>query len=375
MQPHHYKHRILVAVSGLSPQILTETLFGLATTAKNPFIPTQIYLITTSTGANSAKLNLLDNNTGKFYAFCKDYQLNHIQFTPDNILTIKNASGQELDDIRTPEENEAAADFITNIIRSVTEDADTAVHVSIAGGRKTLGYYIGYALSLFGRDQDRLSHVLVSQGYEGHPEFYYPTPKTDIIQTRDTPPKPLDTSKAKVTLAEIPFIRMRQDIPRKLLNGKAGFLETVQLARKAELPPKLIINKSDKTIFASDESIKLSDSLFAFYCWLLEHTVNHQVALEKPLENGDPNKEYKDQYLQLYRSISGELRDIDATEKGLEKGMESKFFSEKVSRINKKLEDALGQRLADPYKIASTRNKKKGSMLYSTQLTIEQLKI
>jgi CRISPR-associated protein (TIGR02584 family) len=28
------------------------------------------------------------------------------------------------------------------------------------GERKTMGFYVGYALSLFGRAQDRLSHVI-----------------------------------------------------------------------------------------------------------------------------------------------------------------------------------------------------------------------
>ena len=43
-----------------------------------------------------------------------------------------------------------------------------------------MGYYLGYALSLFGRSQDRLSHVLVSDGYEGHPEFYYPSKNSKV---------------------------------------------------------------------------------------------------------------------------------------------------------------------------------------------------
>jgi CRISPR-associated protein (TIGR02584 family) len=35
--------------------------------------------------------------------------------------------------------------------------------MSIAGGRKTMGFYAGYALSLYGRAQDRMSHVLVEE--------------------------------------------------------------------------------------------------------------------------------------------------------------------------------------------------------------------
>ena len=43
------------------------------------------------------------------------------------------------------------ADAITALVRALTADPGSAVHASIAGGRKTMGFYLGYALSLFGR--------------------------------------------------------------------------------------------------------------------------------------------------------------------------------------------------------------------------------
>ena len=55
--------------------------------------------------------------------------------------------GKRLDDIVTPKQNEAAADYITDIVNNLTRDEDSAIHVSIAGGHKTMGYYLGYALS------------------------------------------------------------------------------------------------------------------------------------------------------------------------------------------------------------------------------------
>jgi CRISPR-associated protein (TIGR02584 family) len=48
------------------------------------------------------------------------------------------------------------------------------LHVSIAGGRKSMGFFAGYAFSLFGRTQDRLSHVLVNDPFESFPDFYFP---------------------------------------------------------------------------------------------------------------------------------------------------------------------------------------------------------
>ena len=50
-------HRILLAVTGLTPQIVTETLYALACREADPWVPHEIHLITTATGAESARLN------------------------------------------------------------------------------------------------------------------------------------------------------------------------------------------------------------------------------------------------------------------------------------------------------------------------------
>ena len=71
-----------------------------------------------------------------------------------------------------------------------------------------MGFYIGYALSLFGRRQDRMSHILVEEVFETHPEFFYPPKKPHFLNTR--PYGMADASKAQVMLAEIPFVRMRK---------------------------------------------------------------------------------------------------------------------------------------------------------------------
>ena len=366
--PHQYKKRILLAVSGLSPQILTETLYGLTVAAHTPFIPTEIHLITTIEGAHRAKLDLLHHETGKFQAFCKEYQMPVIQFDENHIHVIADLHGRLMDDIRNPEQNEAAADFITRIVSKLTQDSDVALHVSIAGGRKTMGYYLGYALSLFGRTQDRLSHVLVSDGYEGHPDFYYPSKKSRVIYTRDN--RPLDTQEAKISLAEIPFVRLRNDIPENLLKGTAGFLETINLARKAEFPPELIIDAVAKKLSANGIIFTLPDILLAFYCWVIKQTVEQQQILYKPNEM-EANADYAQQFMDEYGKISGEMRDTDKTRQGLKSGMDSNFFAEKITRINKELESVLGKRLTSSYKIQSSGPR--GAMQYATGLTAAQI--
>jgi hypothetical protein len=52
--PSTYARRVLLAVSGLTPQILTETLCTLACDEDTAFITTEVHLITSAEGARRA---------------------------------------------------------------------------------------------------------------------------------------------------------------------------------------------------------------------------------------------------------------------------------------------------------------------------------
>jgi CRISPR-associated protein (TIGR02584 family) len=101
-----------------------------------------------------------------------------------------------------------------------------------------MGFYAGSALALFGRPQDRLSHVLVDPPFESHPNFFYPTRRRNIIYTAAPDSRPLDTSAAVVTLADIPFVRLRQWLPDAVLQKTAGWGETVAVAQKKSMRPR-----------------------------------------------------------------------------------------------------------------------------------------
>ena len=185
LAPHQYPRRVLLAVSGLSPQILTETLYALAVATDPPFIPTELQILTTVEGAERARLSLLSDDPGWFKRLCRDYGLKPPVFGLDQIQLITDANGRALEDIRELEDNASVADQLIARVRDLTADPDSALHVSLAGGRKTMGYYAGYALSLFGLPQDRLSHVLVAAPFEQSWNFFYPTPYSRVIETKD----------------------------------------------------------------------------------------------------------------------------------------------------------------------------------------------
>jgi len=230
--PHR---QVLLVVTGLTPQVVTETIYALWKTSPE-LVPAEVHLITTVQGADHARLNLLSPRIGWMERLRGEYQLPPIAFPPENIHVIPGTDGTVLDDIRSPQDNLCAADFITELVRRLTEDPESALHVSMAGGRKTMGYFVGYALSLFGRSQDRLSHVLVSQPFESQREFYYPSRDECPIHVQQNGKEvAYDCRTAQVDLAWIPFVRLRAAQHEPLLDEEGKTLRAFGL-RDGMLP-------------------------------------------------------------------------------------------------------------------------------------------
>lgn len=344
--PHTYPRRILVAVTGLSPQIVTETVYALA--HREPaFVPTEIQLLTTAEGARSARLSLIEGD-GWLKRLCMDYGLADIAFSPSSIHMLANGDGVTLADIRTPRDNEDAADLIVERIRALSADPDAALHVSIAGGRKTMGFFAGYALSLYGRRQDRLSHVLVSPPFESHREFYYPPPYSRVIHVND---RPYDARDARVTLAKIPFVRLREGLPEEILDGRTRFSEAVAGVQRALAPAELVIDLAGKRLRAGGRVVRLSPVQLAFIAWFARHRSRGEPWLACPAE-GAPEPGYADAFLSEYRAVIGEMGDDERTATRLHGGMSAAFFSQTKSKLHTSLWKQLGHIRARPYFIS-----------------------
>ncbi|MCX7627456.1 MAG: CRISPR-associated ring nuclease Csm6 [Methylophilaceae bacterium] len=346
IDPQSYPRRILLAVTGLSPQVVTETLYALTVAQTPPFSPTEIHLLTTAEGARMARTALLHPDGGQFHALLADWpQVGTPHFDESCIHVITGPDGMPLSDIRTPEQNAAAADAITARVAELTADENSALHVSIAGGRKTMGFYLGYAFSLFARPQDRLSHVLVSAPFESHPEFFYPPRSPRRLATRDG--GHIDTADAEVTLADIPFVRLRHGLPEVLLKGMATFSETVAALQKSFAPPQLEIDWKNRRVVCGGTPVTMPRQIFAWYAWHAHRRAN----LDDPFihwRDIDPND-----FLDIYAKVAGKCS--AAYEKIAQQlpGDMEQFFQQKNAKANRALITALGH-AASPYLITAT---------------------
>lgn len=342
------RRKVLVALSGLSPQVVTEAVFGLAFSTTPAWIVDEIHLITTREGAVRARpsLSCVGNHLSRL---CEEYGLPQISFSEDNIHVVR-AGEVELDDIRSSDHSRATADFIVSFVRSLAAQADTEIAMSIAGGRKPMGFLGGAALSLFARPQDRLIHVLVSPAaLESHPDFFYPPKRQKILRSLEGDQSEIDCSKAQITIAEIPFVRLRDWIPQQL-ETSATWESTVAATQHTLGPPRLELRPSRCEILAAGQRLQMQRALFAFYAWLAKRALEKQAPLRAP--NSQLAQQYTEEYCKAYVDSEGDL--LSRTMQALNKEpITAEFLVERRSRVNKYLRRELGWR-AQPYLIAAT---------------------
>lgn len=282
------KKHILLATTGASPQVVTETLFAIH--EQNLPWPEEIQIITTAFGKKKAEAGLFSE--AHLQRMCEEIGKPVFQPEQVKILVVPDANGVEVEDARSLEDHEALANFITTKVRDLAADENNVIHASLAGGRKTMTFYLGYAMSLFGRSCDVLSHVLVSELYETLPGFWYPSKTQAPLYTRDN--KQLSPADATVTLATIPFIRHRHELPKVLANeseSDINFRKLVRLINLGDSPNQILLtvdlpnrkivvsDKQDGTILLDFEPNILA---LAFYSLLVRATLKGEKTLYRP---------------------------------------------------------------------------------------------
>ena len=196
----------LIAVIGNTPQVMTETFWALRIQRHVPI--DEVFVMTTAMGKKTCQQRLLDE--GRFAEMLSDYKIDSdtVKFDADHIRVFKDAEGNFLDDIRTSDDNRLARDQLFRWIENWTQDAHVALHCSLAGGRKSMGYLLGAAIQFFGRPQDRLYHVLVTPPeIEMNRDFFFPPVREAQIPTSNG--QHISTADVRIELAELPYVSVR----------------------------------------------------------------------------------------------------------------------------------------------------------------------
>lgn len=244
--------RVLLITAGETPQIVTETIWALARRSP-PWRPDRICLATTLSGArlyeggNPARaIPALLGTDGRLAALWKavwpDAPL------PCVHLLVASRDGQPLPDLRAGDEVERFAETLLKEVAAITADPHSTLHLSLAGGRKTMSFIAGQVMSLLGRPQDVLSHVLVEPAeLERRPDFWWPGDGSPGSET------------AQVLLHEVPYLRARAWLdPDQGLDIGSGYAAVVDRANRELSADRLLVDLNSKELQVAGRRIRLN---------------------------------------------------------------------------------------------------------------------
>ena len=264
---------IFISLCGMSPAVITESLYQLCQTEPDA-IPDKVIVITTTEGERCIKTELFDS--GLWGQFKADLNIapdklqfgnsaKHIRLLPDE------DGNSNAIDINGSDGSKQVADYMLNVLRQFTENPDTQITFSIAGGRKTMTALGALAMSLIGRRQDVLCHVLVNPPYDQlqlKPKFYYPRAGDYLLPDGTT----VNGDDAIISLSEIPFARCRYLFNDRLNQLPGDFMDSVdringKIAESLDVP-ELFIKPETTQCFIGGIEIKFNATEFVLY-WLL----------------------------------------------------------------------------------------------------------
>ncbi len=257
----------LLAVCGLSPQVITEALYALHQEGRRV---DAIRIITTRDGKDSINEQLLSAADGRYYQYLRDYGIDRgqIDFHAGHVHVVTDEDGREIDDIVDEDDNERFLKKCLELAFALTSDSEGSVFFLVAGGRKTMSSCLTAAAQMYGRPQDRIYHVLVSPEFEGNRDFFYPPPAPIEIELTDKKGERFikSTSYAKVNLISMPFVSIRERLSEEWLKDPQ---DPVSLMLSLVREPKavLTVNIPDKKLIFKNMELDLPPVLLSIYAF------------------------------------------------------------------------------------------------------------
>lgn len=323
---------ILICVSGLTPQIVTETLFCLAVKEKIPI--DEIYVLTTKRGRDVI-LGLDEHPSTPKTALskeiknlCKDYNIRKPKFEEnDTHIIVAKEESIELSDIRSDKDNILFPNKVASFIREKTFAPNNVLYCSITGGRKSMSVHLANALSLFARENDKLLHVLTKEEHEF--KGFYPKTKKEI--------KDLE-------LSEIPFVRLRSLLTTEDKEQNLYSLSFDQIVNKTQNNLKLLSDRNKlildierREIKYKTETIVFEPLEFLFYYFFVD---SKERGIQKINIYDITSNETKERFIEYFSEHYSKSRSIKET-RWFKKGFQPEDFRIKRSKINKKIKKLL----------------------------------
>ncbi|RMI09523.1 MAG: TIGR02584 family CRISPR-associated protein, partial [Calditrichaeota bacterium] len=238
-------------VIGHSPAILTETL---AAVVEHDLAEIdEVRVVSTKTGAALLARRLFDK--GGWDSFVEVWpELAGARFSERHIQAL------DCEDIRNEADNRLVVEAVLGLVREFTEEGMPMLLASLAGGRKTMGYYMGFAMSLFGRPGDRLTHVLVPEQWERDRDFLVPA----------------RSEAQRIDLVDIPFLRLRDFLSREVRQASIEqIVEAAKTSIEQAARPLLTVDPETRELEFLGKKLVLPVREFVFFRFFLRQKMRH----------------------------------------------------------------------------------------------------
>ncbi len=350
---------VLLAVCGLAPQVITETLYALHQNGKTV---DAVHVITTRQGKERIFSTLLIPESGIFHQYLEEQGLpaNSVDFTHRNVHVVTDEHGIETGDIVTEEDNERLLGLCLRLAFRFTASPDTTVYFSLAGGRKTMSSCLALAAQVYARPQDRVYHVLVSPEFESNPAFFYPPKEPRIICLKDEKGEPCykDTRFSQVNLVHLPFPGVRDRLSDELLKEPLD-PGTLMLSLVRETRQQLLLDLSRNSLVYRGMELDMRPAHLALYAFFVQHKKEYDCSrldckgCSECFMEIEKVHEQQQRVTEMYRKLTrgrviGGMSDTGIT------ALSSENFNSYKSKIRKALLDRYGPYAVKELEIAST---------------------
>ncbi|MBF0109729.1 MAG: TIGR02584 family CRISPR-associated protein [Magnetococcales bacterium] len=196
--------RLLISL-GLSPQIISSSLYALMIIEKKTFV--DIHVLTSPEGARAVGNIFFLGSDNPLDRFCRDYAIprGRVVFSREQVHILWPEHGAR-SLVDTP-----CLDRLFSLLAHWTANGAEPLVACIAGGRKDMAVLFAQVFGLLAREEDCLTHLLTSKEFENLAEFFYPPPHPTAIMVHrlGRGVEYLNTREAEVRLVNLPLVRLR----------------------------------------------------------------------------------------------------------------------------------------------------------------------
>lgn len=207
--------------------------------------------------------------------------------------------------------------------------------------------YMMLALMMYGREDDELTHVVINEEFETNPDFFFP-PKTNqplpIRVVGSNKLSIINTSEAKLEVAQIPFVRLRNSLGEDVGKVENSLQELITIAQQRldrTTPNRLVIEMASGQARFGARPIALRGVKLALLTYYADNKINFCVERDRPIcgecqacfDNPAADEHrFSDFYKQFYSGTTEQLEEAG------EGKLDADILMSYHSKINKTLQ-------------------------------------